>query len=126
MRLLLLTLLLSGCARWDVEPSAQSRALAELEPPYRKLVSGGLVQIVGKTASAQGMQISRLRRVDSIRGPAWLVCLRTRADAAVRDYAVFIQEERIVDSRLAVRADRCDEQAFEAFGVYTDSQNAIR
>lgn len=129
MRNLVLVLVLAGCASGEVAPPAQSPSqdLAGPPPSYRKLVSAQLVQIVGDTggADARAMQISPLRRVDSIKGPAWLVCLRSLAVRPL-DHAVYFQNERIIESRLAVRSDRCEDQPYKAFGIFTDSHNAIR
>jgi hypothetical protein len=123
-----LVLLLAGCAGHEIAPSALPPVSdpAGPAPAYRKLISAQLVQIAGNTAAARTMQISPLRRVDSFKGPAWMVCLRSTAAARPLDRAVFFQDEKIVDSRLAVRADRCEDQPYQAFGLFTDSHKAVR
>ena len=128
MRILPLVLLLTGCASVEMAPPAQppDRDLSGPPPSYRKLISAQLIQIVGSANAAGPLQISPLRRVDSFKGPAWLVCLRSVGRAQPLEHAIFIQNEKIVDSRVAVRTDRCEEQPSEAFGVFSNSRNAAR
>ena len=116
---------LAGCSLSEVAMSPQND-IAGPAPNYRKLITTHLVSIVGEGKRAQGLRISAPRRVDSLKGVAWLVCLRADADTQPLDYAILIQEERIVDSRTAARTDQCHEQAYEPFGVFVDSQSVIR
>jgi hypothetical protein len=120
-----MAMLVAGCSLGDTVLLPSER-VAGPPPLYRKLIAGGLAGIVGDPKRVGPLQISGLRQVDSYKGPAWLVCLRAAPDGRPLDHAVFIQNEKIVDSRLAVRTDRCDEQAFEPFGALTDSQAVIR
>ena len=118
-------LLLAGCSLSEVALSPQQDT-AGPTPNYRKLIATSLVAIVGDHKRAHEMRISGVRRVDSLMGPAWLVCLRADAETKPLDYAILIQEERIVDSRTAARTDQCQEQIYEPFGAFVDSQRAIR
>ena len=127
MRILpyVMALMLAGCSLSEVALSPHND-VAGPAPNYRKLITANLVSIVGEGKRAQGLRISGLRRIDSLKGPAWLVCLRADADAKPLDYAILIQEERIVDSRTAARTDQCQDQTYEPFGVLVDSQSVIR
>ena len=121
-----MALLVAGCSLGDAALPSRGDDIAQPPPNHRKLITGNLIGILGEANRGRALQISGLRRVDSFKGLAWLVCVRSEADARLLDYAVFIQDEKIVDSRLAVRSDHCEAQPFEPFGVFTDSQRAIR
>src|SRR5262245_52809718 len=122
-----LALGLTGCSLGEVASPPLAPEVAYLpEPPYRKLVAGGIVSILGDPSRAAPMQISGLRRVDTVKGPSWLACLRANANTQPRSYAVFIQDERIVESRIAVMIDRCDEQVYQPFGMFAESSSVIR
>ncbi len=133
-----MALLLAGCSLGDTVLPPQTDAVAGPAPPYRKLIAGGLAGILGDPKRVSTLQISDLRRVDSLAGPAWLACLRatltgaaagtkpgtsatpstgTPASTGPLDFAVFLQQEKILESRLAIRADRCEDQAFAPFNA---------
>ena len=103
---------MAGCSIGMLPPGED---IAGPPPPYRKLVTAGLPAIVGDPSKAGKLQISPLRRVESVKGPAWLVCVAANPSgrATPLRYAVFIQNEKIFESRLAIQADRCDEQSYE-------------
>lgn len=85
------------------------------EPAYRDVVAFWLPRIVGDPSKAGVMQISRPRRVESLRGPAWQVCLKTHAFSRPQYIAVFIRDNKVLDSRLGVVADRCVEESYAPF-----------
>jgi hypothetical protein len=76
------------------------------------LVKSILPAIVGAAAAASPHEISGMRQVDHIKGPSWLTCVRGNVGGQLRTFAVYIQHARIVDSRMAVMIDRCDEQTY--------------
>jgi hypothetical protein len=122
-----LALGLTGCSLGEVaSPPPVPEALPVSEPAYRKLVAGGITTILGDPSRAAPMQISGLRRVDTVKGPSWLTCVQANANTQPRSYAVFIQGERIVESRMAVMIDRCEEQVYQPFGMFAESSSAIR
>ena len=118
-------LLLAGCSLSEVAPLPQPD-LSGPSPNYRKLIAPSVAGIVGDVKRVRTMQISRARAVNSMKGPAWLVCLRADVDVKVLDYAILIQEEQIVDSRIAARTDQCQDQDYEPFGAFLESQSVIR
>ena len=69
------------------------------------------------------MRISEARRVDSLKGASWLVCLEVENSPLLRYYAVFIQRDRIVDSRLSVVIDQCEQQPYAAFDWVAEANN---
>ncbi len=114
MRLLLsvMALALAGCALETALPPADDLSR---EPDYRAIVGNTIGSIVGDTSKAGVMEISGPRRVDAFKGPAWLVCLKSNIYALPRYYAAFIQNERVVESRLAVVLDQCEGQPYTLF-----------
>jgi hypothetical protein len=117
--------LLLGCSFGGMPLPPTRGDIAGPDPPYRKLVSQQLPTIVGDPRNAGRLEISGLRHVDSLKGPAWLVCLTANANTRPRRYAILFQDEKIVESRLSVGTDRCEQQVFEPFGVFAASQGAI-
>ena len=84
-------------------------------PPYRRIIAPRLRSILGDPAKAGILQISGLRRVNYIRGPSWIACIKVSSFTIPRYYAVFIQGEQIVDSRFAILLDLCEMQTYEPF-----------
>jgi len=72
-------------------------------------------------AGAQKLRLVRLVRksdprwVHSIKGWTWLTCVRFREQGRVRNYALFLDGNQIVDDRFAVQTDNCDLQTFYPF-----------
>jgi hypothetical protein len=116
MLLLLLLPGLGGCSMSEFLPRLTPEDMAGPEPQYRYLIAGRIKSIVGDPAGSL-MQISTVRRVDSLKGSSWLVCMKVQPFqlALPRYYAVFIQQQRIVESRLSVLLDQCEMQSYTAF-----------
>jgi len=77
--------------------------------------AGSLVTVGGimSDTEARGrlLEISQPRRVDTFKGATWLVCVRSLnypSRQPRNHYAVFIQRDRIIDSRLSVGIDQCE------------------
>ena len=119
----LLAAMLGGCAVLDFLPDWSADRVAGPEPAYRFIVAGRIGQIVGREGVVGTLQISGVRRVDSLKGAAWLVCVQTENFPLPRYYAVFIQREQIVDSRLSVLIDQCELQPFERFDWNAEANN---
>jgi hypothetical protein len=111
----LMAAMLGGCAMLDFLPDWSADRVAGPEPAYRFIVASRINQIVGREGVVGTLQISGVRRVDSLKGAAWLVCVQTENVPLPRYYAVFIQRDQIVDSRLSVLIDQCELQSFERF-----------
>ncbi len=108
-------LTLAGCSALDLAFPPSTDDVTEMAPPYRRIIAARLGYIAGDTARMGVLQISGARRVEHVRGPSWLICLKTSAFLQPRYYAIFIQGEQLVESRLAVVLDRCEEQRYELF-----------
>jgi hypothetical protein len=53
--------------------------------------------------------------VDHLRGPAWLTCLKIDARGNPQHYAIFIQNDKVIDSRASVVMDQCQKEAYGPF-----------
>ena len=115
--LLLVVLALGGCSISGFLPDWTSEDVAGPEPTdYRFAIANRLTTIVGSPTGAGTLEISSPRRVDSLKGASWLTCIKVQNfPLPPRHYAVFIQRNQIVDSRLSVLIDQCEFQSFEPF-----------
>jgi hypothetical protein len=119
------------------------------QPNYRRVVADNIKAIFPNSASLDDLEISEVRLVDHVKGPAWITCLRfnmqikpTAAQPAPSSttaedpgaapaepgstnrtgphyYAIFIQDNKIIDSRFSVAIDKCRSQAFQPFDPAT-------
>ncbi len=55
--------------------------------------------------------------VDHFKGPAWLTCLKLDAHGTPQYYAIFIQADKVIDSRAGVIADQCYKQNYFPFEI---------
>jgi len=118
----LLASLLGGCSITEFLPNWTSEGIAGPAPAYRTIVAQGIKGIVGNPERTS-LRISDARRVDSLKGASWLVCLELDNSPLPRYYAIFIQRERVVDSRLSVVIDQCEQQPFAAFDWVAEVNN---
>ena len=107
---------LAGCASGSVtqylsDPPPQGDLA---EPNYRQIVADNIGSVFPNAALGM-LEISGVRPVNHLRGPAWLTCIKIHADDSPQEYAVFILGDKIIDSRASVAIDRCRQQAYEPF-----------
>jgi hypothetical protein len=142
--LLVLAVSLGSCSatevvqNWTSAP-AMSPAPDLSQPNYRRLVADNIKTIFPNSASLGDLEISEVRRVDHVKGPAWITCLKfhpqinpnstagepavapSAPDTATRGgpqyYAFFIQDNKIIDSRFSVVIDQCHSQTFQPFDL---------
>jgi len=126
--LLLLALMLGGCSMSGSIPDWISEDAAGPEPTnYRFIVANGLSTILGaRNTGVRLLEISNPHRVDIAKGATWMVCVRslsypTRQPRAY--YSVFIQREKIVDSRMSVGIDQCQSESYTPFEWSVDVDN---
>lgn len=126
MRLLycVMALALTGCALETVLPPGADDLTRE--PSYRAVVANNIETIVGDPRKIGGTEISGVRRTDFVKGPAWLVCMRSNLYQRSQYYAAFIQNEKLVDSRLAVTVDQCEAQAYTPFDEWRSRVIPVR
>jgi len=122
---MLLLLTLGACSISGLLPDWTSADVAGPEPTsYRFIIANRLKAIVGDPSRAGSLEISAPRRLESLKGASWLICLKAQNFPLLpRYYAVFIQRDEIVDSRISVVIDQCELQSFEPFDWAADANN---
>ena len=121
---MLLGLTLGACSASGFLPDWTSSDAAGPEPAARFLISNRMNDIVGDPSKAGTFEISAAQRVDSIKGASWQVCLKTQNFPRLPNfYAVFIQRDRVTDSRFSVLIDHCELQTFRPFDWSADANN---
>jgi hypothetical protein len=109
-------LLLAGCS--ELAQPSETAPPAE-QPAYVSLAAQYLQSTLKDRAAYDGFEISSLRWVDSLKGWSWLACVHFRDHGHLRSYALFIQNNIVVDARYAVETDTCDAQSYTQFDVVT-------
>jgi hypothetical protein len=113
---------LGGCTLSGLLPDWTSADVAGPEPAYRFFIGNSLAAIVGDPATAGTFEISGARRLDSFKGAAWVVCIKAQNFPQLpRYYAVFLQREHVVHSRLSVGIDLCEIQSYTPFDWIADA-----
>jgi hypothetical protein len=103
----------SGLVQQDWSPSA----IEDLsQAGYRRLVAESMKTIFAEPSTLANLEISGLRMVDyHLKGPAWLTCLKVDANGRSQHYAIFIQGDKVVDSRAGILMDRCHKETYSPF-----------
>src|SRR6516225_9011773 len=102
--LLALAVTLGGCSASEVVQNLPPAPALDLpQPSYRRAVGD--------------LEIAGVRLVDHLKGPAWLTCLKVDAHGNPQNYALFIQGDKIIDSRIGIVIDQCYKQTFEPFNL---------
>jgi hypothetical protein len=128
--LLLLVLTVGGCSVSGMIPDWLSDDVAGPEPiNYRFIVANGLGGIMGgKDAESRFLEISSPRRADMTKGATWMVCVKVLSypsQSTRAYYAVFIQRDKIVESRTSLAIDLCESQSFTPFDWKSDVDKPI-
>jgi hypothetical protein len=110
--------ILPGCSEL-AQPSEAAPPAPPAAPPYVSLAAKYLLSAFNDRGSYVGFEISSLRWVDSIKGWAWLACVHFQDHGHLRTYALFIQDNAVVDARYAVETDRCETQTYTQFDLVT-------
>ena len=60
--------------------------------------------------------------ISGLKGPSWLACIKVQNFPQLpHHYAVFLQKDRVVDSRLSVLIDQCELQTYLPFDWMADA-----
>src|SRR5215831_14298848 len=116
--LVALAVTLGGCSASEVVQNLPPASAIDLpQPNYRRVVADNVRAIIPNVASVGDLEISGVRLVDHLKGPAWLTCLKVDAHGKPQNYALFIQGDKIIDSRIGIVIDQCYKQTFEPFDL---------
>jgi hypothetical protein len=118
--ILALGICLGGCAAGPIIQNLPGPPLPQdlSEPNYRQIVADNIGNLFLKDPVDLGvLEISGVRPVNHLRGPAWLTCLRIHAEDAAQEYALFILGDKIIDQRVNVAIDHCKQQTYERFDL---------
>jgi hypothetical protein len=110
-------LLLSGCSELAQSSDATTQALPPPVPPYAALAAKHLQSAFKDRSPYDGFEISNVRWVLANGGWSWLTCVHFRDRGHPRSYAIFIQNNIVVDARYAVETDDCEKQAYTQFDL---------
>src|SRR5215470_10262268 len=111
--LLALAVTLGGCSASEmVQNLPPATALDLQQPNYRRVVADNVRAVIPNVGSGGDLEISGVRLVAHLKGPAWLTCLKVDAHGKPQNYALFIQNDKIIDSRIGIVLDQCYKQTY--------------
>ena len=118
-RTLLALLLLAspGCAQ-AAQPSEAATPPAE-QPAYAAIAAKYFSSTMADRAAFENFEISGLRWVHGLKGWSWLACVHFVDHGHLRTYALFIQNDAVIDARYSVQSDSCGLQSYTPFDVVT-------
>jgi hypothetical protein len=118
LALLALILLASpGCTQ-IAQPSEAAAPPAE-QPAYASVAAKYFSSTMADRTSFENFEISGLRWVHGLKGWSWLACVHFVDHGHLRTYALFIENEAVIDGRYAVQSDSCGLQTYTPFDVVT-------
>ncbi len=108
---------MSGCSTSDFAQNWAGEPIPDLsQPNYRRIITENLRSIFPKEPPGH-MEISGLRMVDHMKGPAWMTCLKIDARGKPQLYAIFIQDNKVIDSRASIVMDQCQRESYGPFDL---------
>jgi hypothetical protein len=115
--LLALTVILAGCSASEIVQNLPPPTMPPdlSQPNYRRVVADNMKKIFSDQALLGDVEISGVRMVDHLKGPAWLTCLKLDARGSPNHYAIFMQGEKIIDSRAGIVLDQCHKETYTPF-----------
>jgi hypothetical protein len=115
---LALLLLMSSACTQIAQPSEAATPPAE-QPAYAALAAKYLSSTMADRASFENFEISGLRWVHALKGWSWLACVHFVDRGHLRTYALFMQNDAVIDARYAVQSDACGSQSYTPFDIVT-------
>jgi len=117
---LVLALTLAGCSASELVQNLPGAPAADLsQPNYRRIVAENIATIFPNQKTLGEVEISGIRPVDHLKGPSWLTCLKLDAQGNAQHYAIFIQGNKIIDSRAGVVMDQCHKETYTPLELTT-------
>ena len=112
--------MLGGCSGSELVQNLAPPSVANLpQPDYRRIVTDNIKTIFPAQAELGDLEISGVRLVDHLKGPAWLTCVKLDAHGKPQQYAVFIQGDKVIDSRAGIVMDQCYKQTYSPLTTAT-------
>jgi len=111
-RVLAFAVTLGGCSGSELVQNLATPLSDLPQPDYRRIVATNIKTIFPAQTEIGDLEISGVRLVDHLKGPAWLTCLKVDAHGKPQQYAVFIQGDKIIDSRAGIVLDQCYKQTY--------------
>lgn len=111
--------ILGAAACSELAQSSQAALPPATQPPYVTLTAKYLLAALKDRSNYSGFAISGLRWVDSLKGWAWLACVNFQDRGHPRAYAIFIQDNAVVEGRYSVETDACASQTYTPFDLFT-------
>jgi hypothetical protein len=115
---LALAVTLGGCSASELVQNLPAAPAPDLsQPNHRRVVADNIKAVFPKETPAGDVQISGIRLIDHLKGPAWLTCVKIERQETPQFYAIFIQGEKIIDSRVALVIDQCYKDTYAPFDI---------
>jgi hypothetical protein len=113
-------MMLGGCSGSELVQNLAPPSVADLkQPDYRRIVAANIRTIFPAQATLGDLEISGVRLVEHLKGPAWLACVKLDAHGTPQQYAVFIQGDKVIDSRAGIVLDQCYKQTYTPLEIAT-------
>jgi hypothetical protein len=113
---LLLALVLGNCSASEIIQNWTHAPTPDLsQPDYRRIIAAAIDKILPGRLPIDELEISDIRLVERIKGPAWLICLKVDPRGNPRHLAIFIQDNKIVDWRSGLVIDQCHKASYVPF-----------
>lgn len=115
--LLALATALAGCSASELVQNLPSPAVPPdlSQPNHRRIVAANIRSIFPNQSLLGDVEISGVRMVDHFKGPAWLTCLKLDARGTPNHYAIFLQGDKVIDSRAGIVIDQCHRETYTPF-----------
>ncbi len=106
-----------GCTQ--IAQPSEAAAPPPEQPAYAALAAKYLTSTMTDRAAFEDFEISGLRWVHGLKGWSWLACVHFVDHSHLRTYALFMQNDAVIDGRYAVQADSCGAQSYTPFDIVT-------
>ena len=117
---LALAAILCGCSASEIVQNWTAPPATDLpQPNFRRVIADNIKTIFPNQQPVGEIEISGVRLVEHLKGPAWLTCLKLEARGNTQHYAIFIQGDRILDVRAGIIIDQCHKETYSSFQIPT-------
>ena len=116
---LALAAILCSCSASEIVQNWTAPPATDLsQPNFRRVIADNMKTIFPNQQPVGEIEISGVRSVEHLKGPAWLACLKLDAARGnPQHYAIFIQGDRILDARTGIIIDQCHKETYSSFQI---------